>query len=257
MSLSSPIRSPLSNAVRGVFDPSRGGAPAGPSVLMVQETDPIYFNGDGTTNSVTLAFDQASASGNTLIVHATMGYFDTVTITDSAGGTVAGGQWTVEIDSGAFGTVGDGDPLANQSDRQYVWVRRNCPAGLTSVSVAKAGNFTTRIYMREVSGLSSVAPIVRTNSRNVAAQSSIAIAVSGAGFMSSLVRTNPSRTPVSASAESVVRRLDFLSDNVTPYTGAVSEHTLHGISSGARSFDSSWADGTCTIGHHGIFIPAA
>ena len=254
------IRSPISSALKApiatAFD-RRGGGVAGPSVGLVQETEPVYFNGDSTTSSVVLTFDQASASGNTLIVHATMSYWSTVTITDSAGGTVAGGQWSVEIDSAAFGAAGDGDPLANTADRQYVWVRRNCPAGLTNVTVAQGGNFTTRVYLREVSGLSNVAPIVRTNSRNVASQSALTVSVSGAGFMSSLVRTNPSRTPVSASADSVVRRLNFLSDNVTPYTGAVSEHTLHGISTGARSFNSSWADGATTIGHHGIFIPAA
>lgn len=252
----SPIRSALKPPVASAIE-RRSAVVAGPSVSLVQETQPVYFNGDGTTPSVTMTFDQASASGNTLVVHATMGYWSTVTITDSAGGTVAGGQWTVEIDSAAFGPVGDGDPLANSTDRQYAWVRRNCPSGLTAVTVAQGGNFTTRIYMREVSGLSNVAPIVRTNSRNVASQTAIAISVPGAGFMSSLVRTSPSRTPVSASVGSDVRRLDFLSDNVTPYTGAVSEHTIHGLSTGARSFNSSWPDGACTIGHHGIFIPAA
>jgi hypothetical protein len=246
--------SPLSLALTRA---GRISSAAGPNINLIQETNPVIWQDSGT-NTASFTFPQATTAGTTLIVHCSHGYFNTLTLTDSGGGTVAGGQWTKEIDDVAFATPGDGDPLANQNDRQHVWVRRNCPAGITNVSlVTSAGTILGRIYIREVSGLSNVAPIVRVSARNLATQTASSVSVSAAGFVSILVRTNPSATPVSASTGSVVRRVNFLTDNTTPYTGAVSEHTVHGISTGARTFDSSWPDGASSIGYHGVFIPAA
>lgn len=242
---------------RGLQSDHFGGAVAAVAPIIVQETNPVLWQDPGT-NTASLTFAQATAVGNTLVVHCSHGYFNTLTLTDSAGGTVAGGQWTKEIDDVGFAIPGDGDPLANQNERQHVWVRRNCPAGLTSVSlVTSTGTILGRINIREVSGLSNVAPIVRLSARNVTGQTAVAIAVPGAGFMSCLVRTSPSATPVSASAGSIVRRANFLTDNTTPYTGAVSEHSVHGVTASARDFNSSWPDGASTIGYHGVFIPAA
>lgn len=253
---SPPVLKPVQSVIQypiGVRRKSGGGA----APVVIQETNPVIWQNPGN-NTAVYAFPQPTAAGNTLIVHCSHGYFNTLTLTDSGGGTVAGGQWTKEIDDVGFDVPGDGDPLDNQNDRQHVWVRRNCPAGITGVNlVTSAGSILARTYLREVSGLNNMAPIVRLSARALAAQVAAAAAVPGAGFMSVLIRTSPSATPVSASAGSVVRRADFLTDNVSPYTGPVSEHTLHGISSGARSFNSSWPDGASLIGYHGVFIPAA
>jgi len=238
----SAIRSPIASAFE------RRSAAAASLPVLVQETDPIYTQGTGTTVS-TLTFDQASTAGNTLIVHMSAPYFNTITFADSAGGIVTAGQWTRET---------NGDPLANTSVRLYTWVRRNCPAGITSVSItSNASPFNRRIYLKEVSGLDNVAPIQVFSAVAAASQVASAYAAPSAGFLSVLQQFSPSRTPVSASAGTDVRRLNFLSDNVTPYAGAVSEFTAHGSASGARNFDASWADGAATTGYFGVFIPAA
>jgi hypothetical protein len=250
-------RSIIQALPRGLKADFFGGAVGAVAPVIVQETNPVYWQNYGPTPA-DYTLPQATAAGNTLVMHIGVGYGHTLTIQDSEGGTVANGAWTREIIEEMFtGVAGNGDPLNDLGGRQHVFVRRNAPAGITSVSVTNSSAVQVRTYFREVSGLSNEAPIVRVNARAVAGQNATAIAVPGAGFMSALIRTSPSRTPVSASPGSVIRRADFLSDNVSPYTSAVSEHTVHGISSGARSFDSSWADGASTIGYHGIFIPAA
>ena len=241
--------SPLAQALRR--------AAASPP-LLVQETAPFARSDFNGTTTVSYTFPQASGAGNTLIFLGAVGYGNMLSISDSAGGTSGNGAWTIEVNNTDFSqTPGDGDPLGTSNERQYVFVRRNAPAGITGV-VFTCGSTTFAsmgVHFAEVSGLSNVAPIVRLNSKGVAGLSAMAIAVTGAGFMTALVRTNPSRTPVSASTGSVVRRQDLI--GMSPYTGAVMDHSIKGLSTGARSFNSSWPDGAATTGYHGVFIPAA
>jgi hypothetical protein len=246
---------PVDVQVRAVYPSAWGDAksvtPTAPTVSLIQQTGTIDFLGDASEASEAFTFDQPSTAGSTLVLLAAFGYWTTNTITDSAGGTVANGAWSLEIINDFSGDPGNGDPLNSTTERQYVWVRRNAPAGITGVTFTSSSTVFTRPYLIEVSGLSNVAAMTRVNSRNIASQTALAIAVPGAGFMAALVRQSPSVTPVSASGGSTVRRYD-----AGGYSGAVSEHVLHGISTGARDFNSSWADGSVTVGYHGIFIPA-
>ena len=244
-----PAGVPIDVQLRAVY-PSAWGAeksatPTAPAVSLIQQTAIIDFRGSGAVGNYTavLPFDSPSTEGSTLVVHASNGFFQTLTLADSAGGSVAGGQWTLET---------DGDPLGGNSGRQYTWVRRNAPAGLTSVTLTNSSEyFTARIYMAELSGLPYGSTIQMLSGVAIASQTALAVAAPGAGFLSVLVRQNPPVTPVSASAGSTVRRYD-----AGGYSGTVSEHWLHGIATGARSFNSSWPDGSVTVGYHGIFIPA-
>lgn len=228
--------------------------PTAPAMSLIQQTTTIDFLGTAANTSEPYTFGQPSTAGSTLVLLATFGYWTSNTITDSAGGSVAGGQWTLEItdDHSGSASPGSGDPLNTNADRQHVWVRRNAPAGITGVTFNSTSPIYVRPYLREVSGLSNVAAMTRVSAQAVASQTALAIAAPGAGFLAALVRQSPSVTPVSASAGSTVRRYD-----AGGYSGTVSEHALHGIATGARDFNSSWPDGPSTIGYHGIFIPAA
>lgn len=237
------------NAVgAGAWSDVKARTPVASGVVVLQENFPVGSGGGSAgTTTATLTLEQPSVSGSTLILGAST-YNGTYTVSDNLGGSSGGGEWVTAVN------------FSHSGGSIYSWVRRNCPAGITSIQVVKNTNYPAdqRLYVREVAGLSNVAAIEPLTATGLIAQNAASIAVSGAGFFSGVVRTSPSRTAESASAGSVVRRLDF-SDvaNTISYTGPTSEHTIHGIAGGARSFDSSWPDGSSDVGYGGVFIPAA
>lgn len=197
----------------------------------------VVFEVDGTGNSSdyrgTLSLPAPVTPSNTVEVYLCTNQFNTITsVTDDLGNT-----YTLDTNPASM-TVGN--------MRAWFFRRSNLSNAPQSFIVNSANPFfQTRMYIAEVAGLDNTSPIDGTPT---AALYSSAAELSSLSYTTayddslvfSFVQNSPSRIPT-AVAPAVLSRLE--EDPIgTPYTAAVSEHSLHQLcaAAGANTIQSTW-----------------